>query len=385
MIIHTNILRCNDARYYVGTARGDLEHRIAEHNAGSLGGYTASRRPVTLVWSQEFEDPAEAIAAERRIKGWRRAKKEALIAGEFDRLPVLSKRKPKTRQPASHPSRRPLGPPQDEPGVLITDAVGTKHTQAGADARIASFVPSITELLIDLGLAGKLVARTRFCIHPAGTLKDIEAIGGTKKVSLAKLKAIAPTHAVLNIDENTKEMAEALRAFVPCVIVTHPVEPRDNFALYRLLGGIFGKAREAEDLCARLQAAMAALEAFARELPPARVCYFCWKDPWMTVSRDTYIARTLALVNLETVGHDDAVRYPEITIDEALIEETDLFLFSSEPYAFSPADIAGFAKTHGLPPGTCVAIDGEYASWYGSRAIAAMAYLRRFAKTLLRP
>lgn len=284
---------------------------------------------------------------------------------------------------APYPSRRPKGPPRDEPGVF-TDADGTTHTQAGPGARIVSFVPSITELLIDLGLAGNLVARTRFCIHPAETVKGIEAIGGTKKVSIPKLKAIAPTHAVLNIDENTIEMAEALREFVPNVIVTHPIEPRDNFSLFRLLGGIFGKAREAEHLCTRLRAAMAGLEAFAADLAPARVCYFCWKDPWMTVSRDTYIARTLALVNLETVGHDEAVRYPEIAIDEALLEETDFFLFSSEPYAFSSEDIAAFAAAHGVAPARCMPIDGEYASWYGSRAIAAMAYLHRFAEALPR-
>lgn len=267
----------------------------------------------------------------------------------------------------------------------LTDAGGTTHAPAGPGARIASFVPSITELLIALGLAGNLVARTRFCIHPAGTVKGIAAVGGTKKVSIPKLKAIAPTHAVLNIDENTKNMAEALRGFVPNIIVTHPIEPRDNFALYRLLGGIFGQAREAEALCTRLRAAMSDLETFAAELPPARVCYFCWKDPWMTVSRDTYVARTLALVNLKTVRHDADMRYPEVAIDKALIEETDLFLFSSEPYAFSLEDIAAFARKNGLPPGTCVPIDGEYASWYGSRAIEAMAYMRRFAEALPRP
>ena len=102
----------------------------------------------------------------------------------------------------------------------------------------------------------------------------------------------------------------------------------------------------------------------------------------MTVSRDTYIARTLKLVNLSTLRHDDVVRYPEVNIDDALLEETDLFLFSSEPYAFSPGHIAAFAKKYDLPPGACNPIDGEYTSWYGSRAIPAMAYLRRFAGTL---
>lgn len=87
------ILRCADGSYYVGKTQTSLEQRIAEHNCGIYGGYTARRRPVTLVWQQEFDAITDAIAAERRIKGWSRAKKEALIVGDFERLRKLSKRR----------------------------------------------------------------------------------------------------------------------------------------------------------------------------------------------------------------------------------------------------------------------------------------------------
>src|SRR5262249_57221908 len=70
------ILRCVDGSYYTGTARAGLEQRVAEHNAGTYGGYTAQRRPVTLVFSQWFDRITDAIAAERRGEGWARAKKE---------------------------------------------------------------------------------------------------------------------------------------------------------------------------------------------------------------------------------------------------------------------------------------------------------------------
>ena len=86
------VLRCADASYYVGTTRGTLENRIAEHNAGHFGGFTTKRRPVHLVFLQEFQYITDAIAAERQVKGWRRAKKEALIRGELDALRRLSKR-----------------------------------------------------------------------------------------------------------------------------------------------------------------------------------------------------------------------------------------------------------------------------------------------------
>jgi ABC-type Fe3+-hydroxamate transport system substrate-binding protein len=261
----------------------------------------------------------------------------------------------------------------------LLDAAGRAHAPAGADARIACFVPSITELVIDLGLTDQLVARTQYCIHPAEIVADIPAIGGTKKVSLPKLKALKPTHAILNIDENTREMDAALRDFVPNVIVTHPNAPDDVPALIRLIGGIFGRAQAAEDMCADFDAALTRLRTEAADLPARRVCYFCWKDPWMTVSRDTYIARSLALINWQTAGHRDDTRYPEITIDETLLRETDLFLFSSEPYAFTPEDAATFAAEYDLPPERCRVIDGEYTSWYGSRAIPAMRYLCELA------
>ena len=95
------ILRCSDGSYYVGTARKDLEARVAEHNAGAFGGYTATRRPVRLLFSQHFESITDAIAAERQVKGWSRSKKEALMRGDWNRLSALAQR----REP--HPSRRP--------------------------------------------------------------------------------------------------------------------------------------------------------------------------------------------------------------------------------------------------------------------------------------
>jgi putative endonuclease len=90
---HLYILRCADGKYYVGTTRKSLEERVGEHNAGLLGGYTASRRPVALVFAQHFESIADAVAAERQVKGWSRAKKEAMIRGNWDRLPELAKRR----------------------------------------------------------------------------------------------------------------------------------------------------------------------------------------------------------------------------------------------------------------------------------------------------
>jgi putative endonuclease len=87
------ILRCADGRYYVGTTRKSLEERLGEHNTGLHCGYTATRRPVTMVFAQHFETITDAVSAERQVKGWSRAKKEAMIKGEWNRLPELAKRR----------------------------------------------------------------------------------------------------------------------------------------------------------------------------------------------------------------------------------------------------------------------------------------------------
>ena len=83
------MLTCADGRYYVGHT-DTLEQRVAQHQAGRGASYTAKRLPVSLVWSQDFASREEALTAERHIKGWSRAKKEALIAGDWLRLHELA-------------------------------------------------------------------------------------------------------------------------------------------------------------------------------------------------------------------------------------------------------------------------------------------------------
>jgi putative endonuclease len=90
------ILRCSDGSYYTGITRRCVEESVSEHALGLHDGYTFTRRPVTLVHVETYERIDEAIAAERRIKGWLRAKKEAYIRGDFEALTALSRRRVKS-------------------------------------------------------------------------------------------------------------------------------------------------------------------------------------------------------------------------------------------------------------------------------------------------
>ena len=90
MAFWTYILRCADGRYYTGHT-DDLDRRIGEHQTGGFCDFTSRRLPVTLAWAQDFPSRIEALEAERRVKGWSRAKKEALIAGDWERVSLFAK------------------------------------------------------------------------------------------------------------------------------------------------------------------------------------------------------------------------------------------------------------------------------------------------------
>ena len=220
-----------------------------------------------------------------------------------------------------------------------------------------------------------MVGRTGFCIQPRDLVRRIPKVGGTKTVNLAKIRSLEPTHVVLNVDENRKEDADALAKFVPNLVVTHPLAPADNPALYRQFGEVFERKREAEALCARFQAAY---DAAAGLYPERRVLYLVWKDPWMTVSRDTYISRTLALFGLRTLPEASADRYPKLDDPRAI--DAELVLLSSEPYRFRDSHRAEVEARTGRP---ALLIDGEMTSWYGPRAIAGLAYMKSFVQRTL--
>lgn len=267
--------------------------------------------------------------------------------------------------------------PTSDIAAALTDAVGTCHTPTIRDARIVSLVPSLTELLFDMNLGAQLVGRTHYCVHPNQELENVPSVGGTKKINMTRLAALAPTHVIVNIDENTKEMVDEIRSKVPNVIVTHPIEPEDNLQLFRLLGGIFGRRTEADRLCAQFETAQR--EALPSTTGPRRVLYLIWKDPWMTVSADTYISRLLAAVGWQTVGHDPDTRYPEVELSDSFLAGLDLVLFSSEPFAFTQTDADKFNTSHPKGP-HALFVDGEMISWYGSRAIQGLRYLRELAQ-----
>ena len=112
MAFYAYLLRCSDGTYYAGHT-DDLDQRMAQHQSGAMDGYTAKRRPVALVWHETFQTRDDAFAVERKLKGWGRAKKEALIAGNWPLVQTLARNR-HGGQPPGRPSAGILRQAQDE-------------------------------------------------------------------------------------------------------------------------------------------------------------------------------------------------------------------------------------------------------------------------------
>jgi ABC-type Fe3+-hydroxamate transport system substrate-binding protein len=250
--------------------------------------------------------------------------------------------------------------------------------------RIASLVPSVTELVVALGLRERLVARTGFCVHPAAALAGVPKGGGTKDVNLDKLRRLAPSHVIVNVDENRLETVQAMRDFVSHVVVTHPCDPEDNLGLIAQLAREFeaepGVGERAAALSVELRAELARTTPDGR--PVRDALYLIWRDPWMTVARDTYISRMLARVAWQTWpaaqgGGAGAARYPVLTGRESWLPRVHDVLLSSEPYHFTNEHLAAAQAL--CPRARVRLVDGELLSWYGPRAAAGLRYLRVLA------
>jgi ABC-type Fe3+-hydroxamate transport system substrate-binding protein len=240
-----------------------------------------------------------------------------------------------------------------------------------------SLVPSLTELVFELGLGDRLVGRTGFCVHPHEALRGVPKVGGTKDVKLERIRELAPTHVLVNMDENRRETVDALAAFVPHIVVTHPNTPQDNLPLFALLGGIFGAEDAAARLADELRAALAEAAALRTTLADERVLYLIWREPWMTVARDTYIAATLAEVGWHTLpavegGETGAARYPAFDWGAPWLADVARVLLSTEPYRFREAHLP---EVEALARRPALLVDGEMVSWYGSRAARGLRWL----------
>ncbi|HCS21132.1 MAG TPA: cobalamin-binding protein [Bacteroidetes bacterium] len=236
--------------------------------------------------------------------------------------------------------------------------------------RIVSLVPSQTEYLCAIGIGGRLVGRTQFCIHPAEELKKVVRIGGTKKLQLDKIRALQPDLIIGNKEENEQSQIEALAADFP-VWMSDIHQPEDALSMMHDLGSIVNCETKAEALIAEIRGGLASIQEKKARFEGIRVLYAIWKSPWMFAGQHTFISSMLELAGFSNVCPGE--RYPELNEDEFIALKADLILLSSEPYPFSFGHIRELEAK--VRDSRILLVNGEMFSWYGSRMTEFPAYL----------
>ncbi len=254
----------------------------------------------------------------------------------------------------------------------ITDQLG-RTIQIHSTDRIVSLVPSQTELLYTLRLESQLQGITKFCVHPDHLVKTKNVVGGTKRVSLEKIKDLNPDIILCNKEENTAEMVSLLEEIAP-VHVSDVKTMGDCLELITQYGVIFNKEKEATVLLRQIQEALENFNAFIKERNRTfSVAYLIWYKPWMAAGASTFINTMLQLNGfVNCLGETE--RYPTVTVEELRLKKPELVLLSSEPFPFKEEHRKELQQQ--LPQAKVVMVNGEYFSWFGSRLFSAFDYFK---------
>jgi ABC-type Fe3+-hydroxamate transport system substrate-binding protein len=279
------------------------------------------------------------------------------------------------------------------------------------EVRFVSLVPSDTYSLVQLGVEGRLIGRTRYCVEPISAVAAIPVMGGTKNADVEAIIAAAPDLVLANREENSKRDLERIaQAGVP-VFVSFPKRVAEGLAhvarVVRMLdladdSRAKGRLRLYYDL-------LRAAEARLPRVKPVRVFFPIWMDPLMTIHGDTIISDVLRLGGLgnifadrerqyplaadlgkaparpaaEIEGRD--TRYPRIDWSELVARAPGAVLLPDEPHDFTDADAARF-RALDIPAAQrrqgIVRVDGKDFSWYGARCLEALPRVAKLADQL---
>jgi ABC-type Fe3+-hydroxamate transport system substrate-binding protein len=227
--------------------------------------------------------------------------------------------------------------------------------------RILSVVPSITELLFDLGVGEQLVGRTKFCVHPKEKITKLPIIGGTKNLNLEKIKQLSPDLIIANKEENIEADITYLAQFFE-VWVTEIATIEDSFLMISQLGQRLNQAQKATEIIVKTNEI---LRRFS-EKEAKKALYLIWRKPYMSVGKDTFIHDMMQRIGFENYCKNQT-RYPEIEVQNIDNQMIDLVLLSSEPFPFKEKHIKELQLL--FPKSEVKLVDGEFFSWYGSRVI----------------
>lgn len=232
--------------------------------------------------------------------------------------------------------------------------------------RIISLVPSVTELIVQWGLASRLVGRTRYCIAPKWIRATVPSVGGTKDPDFARIVDLKPDLVILEMDENPKSISETLtKAGIPWMALEIRAV-KDCIPAWLSLGEKLGVEEQAKARAAGLKALMK-----AKPHKGPRTLALIWKDPWIAAGPDTYVGDLVRQSGFTPIG---SVGYPRLSEEELEAMNPETILLPSEPFRFNQRHAAELRKR--FSNALVHLVDGQAMTWYLSRTELGLECLR---------
>jgi ABC-type Fe3+-hydroxamate transport system substrate-binding protein len=256
----------------------------------------------------------------------------------------------------------------------VQDQTGKLISIPSSRLRIVSLVPSVTELLFDLGLTDEVVGITKFCIHPKEWFQTKSRIGGTKTVSIEKIRVLQPNLILANKEENVKEQVDELAKEFP-VYTSDIGTLEDAYEMIAHAGLLTNRMQKAHEIVKTIKKEFSHLP----KTKLLKTLYLIWQKPYMSVGVDTFISHMMQEAGFVNVLQLQT-RYPQLSAEEIAALKPDAVLLSSEPFPFKEKHIQALKQLTGIEK--VMLVDGELFSWYGSRMLKAPAYFAKLRKQL---
>ena len=258
----------------------------------------------------------------------------------------------------------------------IKDCLGDEISIPKNITKIVSLVPSISELIYDLNAEDKIVGVTKFCVHPKYFQIEKTVVGGVQEFDIDKIIALKPDVVFASKDENFEDEIIELRKHVP-VYVTDVKNVNEAISMIKTIGALLNKRSDADKITMKIDMQLKDLAKVTDDLLYRSAAYFVWNDPWVAAGKDTFIDSLLKLIKVDNVFSNLKERYPMVTGANIHIGNPQMIMLPSEPFKFEDKHAIEIGRhTHDA---ATFFVDGQMFSWYGSRLVKSIDYLKLLA------
>ncbi len=260
-----------------------------------------------------------------------------------------------------------------------TDALNRPINLNQAPQRIVSLVPSITEALFKFGLDDAVVGVTRFCVEPRRSVANVQKVGGTKTLDIARVRELEPDLVIANAEENRQEDVRQLIAGGLNVFVTFPRTVSSAIEMMRQIALMTDVNESARPILEEAQATLS--EARAANERRKRLRVFCpiWRSPWMTIGPGTYMHDFISACGGHNIYSHRHERYPRTELNEIARRNPEVILLPDEPYHFLDKhlpELQQYEQVSAVQNQRIYLLEGKHLCWYGPRIAGSLRYVQ---------